>query len=180
MLLFCSSFSWKLQEVRSQTSQPCLGFQCWGCWVLCFYNAGFRTGSSCWAIDRMVDVQGLATVDFFSKWLWGFFCLSFRSISGGIEGTGVTASSFLTVSAAFFYHLRTLTAIRCNMDSRYCSFLPVPPSRCPDLSIAVSCDLASHCSVQVPMTTATGGVFSGRDWERGRDIEMIFLRMHCF
>lgn len=66
------------------------------------------------------------------------------------------------------------------MDSRYCSFLPVPPSRCPDLSTAVSCDLASQCGVQVLMTTATSGVFSGRDWERGRDTEMIFARMHCF
>lgn len=66
------------------------------------------------------------------------------------------------------------------MDSRYCSFLPVPPSWCPDLSTAVSCDLASQCAVQVLMTTATSSVFSARDWERGRDTEMIFPRIRWF
>lgn len=66
------------------------------------------------------------------------------------------------------------------IDSRYYCFLPVPPSWCPDLIIAVSCDLTSLCAVQVLITTAISGVFSGRGWERRREIWIIFPMVHCF
>lgn len=40
--------------------------------------------------------------------------------------------------------------------------------------MAVFCDLASLCAVQVPMTAAISGVFSGR----GRDVWMTFPKVH--
>lgn len=127
-----------------------------------------NTGSG-WVSDGMRDVQGLATVGFlvnsYVLLICLFFLLKTMSISGGVESTEVTTSSFLTVSAAFCFiiwgHLLPSGAM---MDSRFYSFLPVPPPRSPDLSTAVSCDLASQCALQVLVTTATSGVFSGRDW----------------
>lgn len=64
---------------------------------------GHHVGTG-WVIDGMVDVQGLATVDFLVNSYGFLICLflEMMSISGGVEGTEVTASSFLTVSAAFF------------------------------------------------------------------------------
>lgn len=95
-------------------------------------------------------------------------------ISGSVKGTEVTVSFSWHFLQHFFIIWGHLLPSGAMMDSRYCSFLPIPPSQCPDLSTAVSCDLASQCAVQVLMTSATSGVLSGRDWERGRDTDMIF------
>lgn len=108
MLLFCSIFIWSLQEVRSQASRPWLGFQCWDSWVLCFYNAGFWTGSS-YGLRLSQWWNGGCTSISYSRFVinsYGlliclFSLLETMNISGGVEGTEVTASSFLTVSAAF-------------------------------------------------------------------------------
>lgn len=60
-----------------------------------------------WVSDGMVDVSGLATVDFLVNSYGLLICLvslsEMMSISGGVEGTEVTASSFLTVSGAFLF-----------------------------------------------------------------------------
>lgn len=117
----------------------------------------------------MVDVQGLATIDFlvnsYGLIIYLFSLLEMMSISGSVKGTEVTVSFSWHFLQHFFIIWGHLLPSGAMMDSRYCSFLPIPPSQCPDLSTAVSCDLASQCAVQVLMTSATSGVLSGR--ERG-------------
>lgn len=115
---------------------------------------GHHMGSG-WVSDGMVDVQGLAKVDFlvnsYGLLICLFSLLETMSISGGVEGTEVTASCFLTVSAAFCFSIwGCLLPSGAIMDIRYYSFLPVPPLQCPDLIKAVSWDL--ECAVQVLMT----------------------------
>lgn len=139
MLLFCSSFTWRLYELRSQASQPCLGFQCWDSWVLCFYNAGFRTGSSCeLRLSHWWDggCTRISYSRFFSKqqWIFNLFVFPFgndehlRWCRGHRGDSSLFLDSFCSIFFIIWGHLLPLSAMG---DSRYCSFLPVPPNTMP-------------------------------------------------